>query len=178
MSEFKLDLDEEPVKPAEQAKTVLAEPSQQKSYWPFIVMAVVAMLSFQLGQSFERDRSPRPDDRRETVEPVDPQPKPDDRKQAVDLKTITLVVIHDKDVTNSTKEYAASLADDQFADWCKANIKDLEVLPTDDEIAKQVLAGGNFKVPVVIAYTGKKYLWDAPLPKGSMESIQKKLEGK
>ncbi len=114
---------------------------------------------------------PRPDDR-ETVEPVEPKPQPDDRKQA-ELKTITLVVIHDKDVTNVTKEYAASLADDQFADWCKANIKDLEVLPTEDEIAKQVLAGGNFKVPVVIAYTGKKYLWDAPLPKGGMEPIRK-----
>ncbi len=57
MSEFNLNLDEEePVKPiaVAQAETVLTETVQQKSFWPFIVMVFVAVLSFQFGQSFER----------------------------------------------------------------------------------------------------------------------------
>lgn len=155
----------------------VANQAAQAPLW--LVLALAGVICFLLGRSapYRSDELPN-DDRRENVTPVDPKPKPDDRKPTVDPKTITLVVIHDKDVTNSTPEYSSTLQDDQFATWCKKSIKDFEVLTTEDEIAKQVLAGGNFKVPVVIAYTGKKYLWDMPLPKENMESVQKKLESK
>lgn len=175
MTEFKLNLDdEEPVKQPAVAE-LQSEPSKPHIGLVALMCLTCFLLGFNVNRLINEHRS---DDGRETVEPVDPSPKPDERRSSVDLKSITLVVIHDKDVTNDTKEYAASLADDRFADWCKANIKDLEVLTTEDEIAKQVFAGGNFKAPVVIAYTGKKYLWDMPLPKGGMEPIRKKLEGK
>ncbi|MFO0940075.1 MAG: hypothetical protein U0930_04845 [Pirellulales bacterium] len=187
MIQLNLD-DDTPVKPvsdeAGQTATVTTEPSKPAPtanptapLW--VVVVLVGMVCFLLGRSVPHRFDILPnDDRREDVTPVDPKPAPDDRKPSVDLKTVTLVVIHDKDVTNSTPEYQATLQDDQFAAWCKQSIKDLEVLTTEDELAKQVLAGGNFKVPVVIAYTGKKYLWDMPLPKENMEPVRKKLEGR
>jgi hypothetical protein len=137
-----------------------------------VALAVVLVFLLVRRNDIQPTPEPRPDDKKEQVEPSPPSP-------SVDLKQCALVVIRDKKTLNDQVDYTITMQDDEFWGWAKSVLGDIETLEDEDELAVRLLSNipGDKTLPLVALFDSKSNcIWSMPLPKGTTDPIRSKLK--